>query len=179
MAFEILLLGAPEGSESSLKSFLRELPYDFSLPVVLVQHSELSMVSHSSLVVADVEDKTLLRSGCFYSAPRNYQALVEYGHLTLSLDETTSGVRPSIDVLFETAAYAYADRTLAVLFHSSHSDGKWGAGILKSYGAVVFQQGGEVVPVLGGVIQSTVFQIVQRALQSSEMEARTSLLIKN
>jgi two-component system, chemotaxis family, protein-glutamate methylesterase/glutaminase len=179
MAFEILLLGAPEGSEASLKSFLRELPYDFSLPVVLVQHAETSMVSSCPLPVSEVEDKTLLRSGYLYPAPANYQVLVECGHLGLSLDETVAGARPAIDVLFETAAYAYADRALAVLFHSSHVDGKWGIKILRSYGACVYQQGIERVSPFVGAGQSSILQIVQRAMEASETETRTSLLIRN
>ena len=63
---------------------------------------------HTRRAVVDAEDKVAIEPRHVYVAPPNYHLLVERGWLALSVDAHVSHARPSIDVLFESAAHAYA-----------------------------------------------------------------------
>src|SRR5262249_24474246 len=109
MAYEIVVVGTSLGGLRALGILLSGLPPDFPLPVVIVQHGHndsddsLSTMLHpySILPVHEGEDKECLTPGHVFLAPANYHALIEPGHLALSIDPPVLHARPSIDVLFE------------------------------------------------------------------------------
>jgi two-component system chemotaxis response regulator CheB len=80
--------------------------------------------------VKEAEDKEPISRGTVYFAPPDYHLLVERSHeeptLALSVDDPVHFSRPSIDVLFETAAEAYGSRLLGVILTGANADGASG-----------------------------------------------------
>jgi two-component system chemotaxis response regulator CheB len=90
--------------------------------------------------VVEVEDKDLIAPGRVYLAPPDYHLLVEPGSFALSVDERVQYARPSIDVLFESAADAYGERVIGVVLTGANADGAAGlARIAKRGGAAIVQ----------------------------------------
>ncbi|HKY05712.1 MAG TPA: chemotaxis protein CheB, partial [Blastocatellia bacterium] len=94
----------------------------------------------SSLPVVEVEDKQPIFPGKIYMAPANYHLLVEEGHFALSTEGPVQFARPSIDVLFESAADTYRNRVVAVLLSGSNSDGAQGMARVKENGGLAVVQ---------------------------------------
>ena len=146
--FEIVVIGCSLGGMHALQQILRDLPGDFPLPVAVAQHRHRAsneglpsfLRRNSSLKVVDVDDKTVIRPGCVYLAPANYHLLVERASFSLSVDEAVAYSRPSIDVLFESAADAYRRHVIAVVLTGANADGARGAARVKAAGGFVIVQ---------------------------------------
>jgi len=87
-----------------------------------------------------VEDKDLIAAGRVYLAPPDYHVLVEKGRFALSTDEPVHHARPSIDVLFESAADAYTTGVIGVILTGMSSDGALGAARIKARGGLIVIQ---------------------------------------
>ena len=143
----LVAIGTSLGGLNALTSVLRDLPLALTVPVVVVQHrsarsdSTLTTILQdaTSLAVIEAEDKMPLEPGTVYLAPADYHLLIEEpGVAALSTDRPVRSARPSIDVLFETAADAYGPALLAVLLTGASADGADG-------GAAVNARGGRVI----------------------------------
>lgn len=130
-----LVIGGSAGALSALLRFLPALPGNFPLPVMIVVHlppeGECLLATllnnRCQLTVKEAEDKENLAPGTAYIAPPNYHLLVEPDfQLSLSKDEPVLYSRPSIDVLFESAADAYGDALAAIVLTGASSDGARG-----------------------------------------------------
>jgi two-component system chemotaxis response regulator CheB len=148
MAFELIAIGASWGGMRALASVLEPLPEDFDIPVVVAQHRspggedllEQVLARGCKLAVVPAHDKDPLRPGRVYVAPPDYHLLVEPGHLSLNTDDYVQFARPSIDVLFESAAGAYGERVVGVLLTGANQDGADGlAKIVAAGGFTVVQ----------------------------------------
>jgi two-component system chemotaxis response regulator CheB len=134
--FDVVVIGASWGGLRALERILGGLDAGFPVPVLVVQHREAGadddllarlLDSHTPLRVTDAEDKTPLAPGTVLLAPPGYHVLVtDDGCAELSVDEPVQFSRPSIDVLFESAADAYGPRVLGVLLTGSNTDGAAG-----------------------------------------------------
>ena len=127
---QVVVIGTSAGGLRALEKILGALPPTYSLPIVVVQHrskeSDAFAEVMSSLVempVFEAEDKEPLKAPGVYLAPPDYHLLLEPGCLALSTDETVNFSRPSIDVMFESAADAYGDAVIGVLLTGANSDG--------------------------------------------------------
>jgi two-component system chemotaxis response regulator CheB len=98
------------------------------------------LARQSKLPVVDVDDKLRIRPGQVYLAPADYHLLVEKGEFSLSVDAAVSYSRPSIDVLFESAAEAYEDRLVGIVLTGNNNDGARGARRIKQQGGFVIVQ---------------------------------------
>lgn len=78
--------------------------------------------------------------GHVYVAPAGYHLLVERGGLALSTEAPVNHARPSLDVLFDSAAAAYGSEVIGVVLSGTGHDGAVGAVRLKRAGAVVLVQ---------------------------------------
>jgi two-component system, chemotaxis family, protein-glutamate methylesterase/glutaminase len=94
----------------------------------------------TSLPVRETEGKEPIIPGCVYVAPPDYHLLVDVGHFPLSTDKKVLMARPSIDVLFESAADAYLERVIAVVLTGASKDGAAGAARVKQKGGIVVVQ---------------------------------------
>jgi two-component system chemotaxis response regulator CheB len=144
VAFEIVVVGASTGGLKALQVLLSGLPAEFSLPVVIVQHRGRDMETglceflarSSRLPVTEPEDKETVLAGRAYLAPRDYHLLIESGSFALSTDAPVGFARPSIDVLFESAADEYQARTIGVILTGANCDGARGLAAIKAHGGL-------------------------------------------
>src|SRR5689334_18266578 len=114
-AYEIAVIGTSLGGLSALETLLPGLPADLPIAVAIVQHrlaqSDDTLVrlltSRCALPVTEPEDKEPVLAGRVYVAPPDYHLLVDRGSFSLSTEARVRYARPSIDVLFDSAAHAY------------------------------------------------------------------------
>ena len=147
--WRLVVIGTSLGGFTALPTILRGLPEDFRCPVVVVQHraihaDDLSLVAAyqrgCALEVREAEDKDPLMPGRVYLAPADYHVMVEDGHLTLSTEARVLHARPSIDVLFESAAESHRKRVVGVVLTGASRDGVHGCQAIKRHGGVVIVQ---------------------------------------
>ncbi|RZJ67474.1 MAG: chemotaxis protein CheB [Flavobacterium sp.] len=149
---KILLVGGSAGSLDVLMKVLPELSRDLAFIVVLVLHRkntddstlEELIAMKSTLPVREVEDKVELVPGNVYIAPSDYHLLFEKnGLLSLDASEKVNYSRPSIDVIFESAADVYGEMAIAVLLSGSNADGTDGLKAISEAGGVTIVQSPE------------------------------------
>ncbi|MDK2908708.1 MAG: two-component system, chemotaxis family, protein-glutamate methylesterase/glutaminase [Bacteroidales bacterium] len=144
-----VVIGTSAGGMEALSKLLPALPTNFQVPVLIVQHiaptSDNFLARHldslSQIKVKEANEKEKIKPAIAYVAPPNYHLLVE-DDLTLSLtvDEKVNYSRPSIDVLFESAAYAFKGKVIAVVLTGANQDGAAGAALIKKMGGIVIVQ---------------------------------------
>ncbi len=145
---EIIVLGCSLGGMHALQTILSGLSKEFCLPIVVAQHrhkrSNESLPAYfrrvTPMKVVDADDKQWIKPGTVYLAPADYHLLVEKGSLTLSVEDAVRHSRPSIDVLFESAADAYGAGVIAVILTGANEDGSIGAARVKRRGGLVIAQ---------------------------------------
>jgi two-component system chemotaxis response regulator CheB len=147
MTYELIVIGASWGGLRAVGEVIEALPEGFDVPVVIAQHRRDAGVGMASLLatrtrlrVEDVEDKQPIERGHIYLAPANYHLLIQSGWFSLSTDERVNFARPSIDVLFESAAQAYGDRVIGVILTGANEDGAAGLARVKELGGVAVIQ---------------------------------------
>lgn len=145
---EIIVVGASAGGLHAVEQVLGPLPFSFPVPIVVVQHRARESTDgyaavlgeRTPLPVCEIEDGEPLRAPGVYVAPPDYHVLVEPGRVVLSVDEPVSYSRPSIDVLFESAADAYGASVCAVLLTGANADGARGLARVKAAGGYAIVQ---------------------------------------
>jgi two-component system, chemotaxis family, protein-glutamate methylesterase/glutaminase len=149
LAPEAIVIGASAGALEVLSNLLPALPSDYRLPILIVVHlppdktslfAEL-MRARCAIRVREAEDKEPIEPGVVYFAPPDYHLLVEQDkRLSLSDDEPVLFSRPSIDVLFESAADAYGGGLIGVVLTGANSDGANGLkAVVEAGGLAVVQ----------------------------------------
>ena len=142
MSFEVVIVGTSTGGLKALQTLLSGLPAEFSLPIVIAQHRGKDLESglceylceFTCLPVIEPDDKEPLRDGHVYLAPRDYHLLIENRSFALSTAQSVRFARPSIDVLFESAADAFQTRAIGVILTGANTDGAQGLATIKSRG---------------------------------------------
>jgi two-component system chemotaxis response regulator CheB len=132
---EAIVIGVSAGGIKALGVILPALPADYPVPIMVVIHlppSRKSIIAElfrdkCQMEVREAEDKERLAPGVVYFAPPDYHLLVETDRsLSLSSEEPVMFSRPSIDVLFETAAEAYGEGLVGVILTGANPDGALG-----------------------------------------------------
>lgn len=141
---DLVCLGASTGGPPALHKILKALPQNPPWPVVVVQHITAGFTGGMARWLADVtghqvelvERSTRFLPGTIYVAPDHQHLELRGQRLVPSGNEPRLGHRPSIDVLFETAAMSkLAPRTVAVLLTGMGEDGARGLAALRRAGA--------------------------------------------
>jgi two-component system chemotaxis response regulator CheB len=148
VSFKIVVIGTSLGGLSALKIILQSLPGDFSVPIAIVQHRHKEsnnalqqlLQESISLPIKEVEDKDEILPKHIYLAPADYHLLVEEGHFALSTDEPVSYARPSIDVLFESAADIYGEQVIGIILTGANHDGVQGLKKIQARGGITIVQ---------------------------------------
>jgi len=149
MTGRLVAIGASWGGLDALRRILGGLPSDLDAAVVVAQHR--GPESHrtafrdllgavTALTVREGRDKQELVQGVVYLAPPDYHLLVEGTSLALSTDEPVMYARPSIDVLFETAAESYRARCVGVVLTGANADGAHGLARVAELGGLAIVQ---------------------------------------
>jgi two-component system chemotaxis response regulator CheB len=148
-AFDVVALAASAGGLTALSRVLEELPDDFPVPIVVVQHLDPRhrslmadiLTRRTSLTVKQAEQGETLRPSTVYIAPPNNHLLVNGdGSLSLTQTELVHFVRPSADLLLESVAAGYKERAIAVVLTGTGSDGSMGVRAIKKMGGTVIAQ---------------------------------------
>lgn len=148
MAFELVVVGASLGGLHALEVLLAGFPQDFPAPIAVVQHRQknsentlsLSLQRHIALPISEPEDGDAIAKGHVYLAPADYHLLVEFGRFALSTDAPVEYARPSIDVLFESAADAYERKVIGIILTGANQDGVQGLASIKARGGLAVVQ---------------------------------------
>lgn len=149
MDYEAIVIGASAGGLNALQEVLAPLPADFTLPILVVQHRlpvpddflAFSLNASCPLMVKEADDKESIKPGYVYMAPADYHLLVERDRtLSLSVDAKVCYSRPSIDVLFETAAEAYLSGLVGIILTGANNDGTAGLKKVKEKGGLTIAQ---------------------------------------
>jgi two-component system chemotaxis response regulator CheB len=144
----LVAVGGSLGGFQAVKRLLEGLAADFPLPLVLALHRSSGsgdvlpslLQQHSALPVLEAEDKEPLLPGRVYLAPAGYHLLVERESLALSTEPPVLYARPSIDVLFESAAEAYRSGVIGIVLTGSSQDGAAGLASIKRHGGTAVVQ---------------------------------------
>lgn len=143
--YEIAVIGASWGGLSAVTTVLASLPPDLDAVVVVAQHRSTdhddgglvrTLNRRSGLPVVEASDKEPLEPGRAYLAPADYHVLIEVGQASLSVDRPEQYSRPSIDVLFESAADAYGARAVGVVLTGANRDGAAGLARMRASGGL-------------------------------------------
>jgi two-component system, chemotaxis family, protein-glutamate methylesterase/glutaminase len=146
---EAIVIGGSAGALEALGAILPALSPDVAIPIVIVLHVPPAKTSYlpevlgarCALPVKEAEDKEPLAAGTVYVAPNNYHLLIEKKrYFSLSVDDPVHYSRPSIDVLFESAADAYGPALAGVLLTGASEDGARGLARIKAAGGETLVQ---------------------------------------
>lgn len=148
-SFEAVVIGASAGGIRALERLLAPLPSDFPLPIIVVQHLHPNSESylpkilsaHCALPVKQAEERETIQQSVVYIAPPNYHLLIEEDRsFSLSLEPPVRYARPSVDVMFETAMYAYRDELIGIILTGANDDGREGVKKIKKAGGYIIVQ---------------------------------------
>jgi two-component system chemotaxis response regulator CheB len=146
---DAIVIGTSAGGVDALSVLLPALPAGLRAAVLIVLHLPRDRPSvlvdvfapKCRLPVREAEDKQPIERGVVYFAPSDYHLLVDTGpRIALSADEPVNFSRPSIDVLFESAADIYGARLLGVILTGASHDGALGLETVRRAGGVTIVQ---------------------------------------
>jgi two-component system, chemotaxis family, protein-glutamate methylesterase/glutaminase len=149
---EVVTIGCSTGGPNALAEVLPQLPANFPVPVLVVQHMPATFTrflaerlnTSCALRVAEAEPNRLLEPGVIWIAKGDYHMKVYAEGCKIRLQTyqgpAENSCRPSVDVLFRSAAKTYGRQTLAVIMTGMGQDGLRGTEELKSVGAQIVAQ---------------------------------------
>ena len=152
MRYEAIVIGVSSGGMNALKILFSFLPKDFGIPIIIVQHVSSHsnnqwiklLNDKSNLYIKEADEKEKIENGTIYIAPANYHLMIEINKtFSLTIDERVNYARPSIDVLFESAAEVYKDKLIGIVLTGSNNDGSKGVKRIKECGGFVIIQNPE------------------------------------
>ena len=158
---QVVAIGASTGGIHALNLFLRKVPENFELPILITQHlpdsfipvfaKQMEMAARRPAVLAD--EGVEIRKGQIVIAPGHGHMVVRKSggrHVCgLAYHPVKSGCMPSVDPMFETLAEAYEGQVAAVLLSGMGRDGTEGAQAIAAAGGSIFAQNAETCAVWG------------------------------
>ncbi|KYG63680.1 hypothetical protein AZI86_12685 [Bdellovibrio bacteriovorus] len=147
--FKVLLLGASAGGIAAIQKILSSLSVNFFAPIIVVQHLPESFAVNPSLVfkipknysIMEAGDKEFIEARHIYLAPSGYHLSIERdSSFSLAQDEPLHYCRPSLDVLFESAARSLGERCVGVLLTGANADGASGLRSIQKAGGMTMVQ---------------------------------------
>ncbi len=145
----VIVIGASTGGFEALTVIFAGLRQALHATVIVCQHIDKNARLNYQMIfrelsgfeVVEVEDKQKIRPGTIHFAPPGYHLYVEQdGYFGLSLDAPVNWSRPSIDVLFESAAKAYGKSLIGLILTGANADGALGMQKIKKLGGTTVVQ---------------------------------------
>jgi two-component system, chemotaxis family, protein-glutamate methylesterase/glutaminase len=149
MIFEAVVIGVSAGGLYALTHVLGTLPAGFPLPIIVVQHRsrderfllEEVLQTKCNMHIKQADEKEAIQPGIVYFAPADYHLLIEKDKtFSLTFDEPVNYSRPSIDILFETAAEVYKNNLLGIILTGANKDGAKGTKCIHNRGGTTIAQ---------------------------------------
>lgn len=160
--YDLIVIGVSTGGPQGLKAVIPRLPADFHVPVAIVMHMPVGYTEAyakrlddtSALTVVEAHDRDLVRPGVVFVAPAGHHLVFARDtgsavRTRLDVSPLDTPHRPSVDVLFQSAADVYGDRVLAVVMTGMGDDGRQGAAWIKARGGTVLTEAEETCVVYG------------------------------
>lgn len=150
--FDAIVIGTSAGGLHVMTRILKPLPADFPLPIIVVQHRakdernllEEVLQQKCQVRIKQADEKESIDDGVVYFAPPDYHLLIENDRtFSLSFDAAVNFSRPSIDVLFETAADVFKERLLGIILTGANNDGAAGIRKISMRGGITIAQSPE------------------------------------
>jgi len=147
--YHAIAIGASAGGLNALTTLFEQLPFDYSIPVIVIQHRskdhrdllEEVLQRKCKITIKQADEKEKIESGVIYIAPPGYHLLIEQDRtFSLSSDEHALFSKPSIDILFESAAEVFEKKLVGVILTGASSDGAAGIAVIKKYGGLTIAQ---------------------------------------
>ena len=144
-----VIIGGSAGSFQVVTNILASLPKTYNIPVFMCLHRLKHIRSgfvealsiKSQLPIVEPLDKEHIRAGKIYLAPANYHMYIELGNnFALSTEEAINHSRPSIDLSFFSAAYAYKSKLVGIILSGANKDGAMGLKSVKDAGGITIVQ---------------------------------------
>ncbi len=151
-SYDILAIGTSTGGPVALQTILSELPGNFKLPIVLIQHMPGTFTKAFAdrlngickISVKEAADGDILKPGCAYLAPGGKQMLLDgrAGQARIRIHEGSEKLnyKPSVDITFASLPKLYSNKVLAVVLTGMGADGRDGARMLKERGSEIWAQ---------------------------------------
>ena len=149
MNYEAIVIGVSSGGMNAMKVIFSILPKNFKTPIIIVQHigkqsnnKWIELINNvSNICIKEADEKEKITPGLVYFAPPNYHLLIEKTKtFSLTVDERVNYARPSIDVLFESAAETYKSKLIGVILTGASTDGTQGLKRIKKCGGLTIVQ---------------------------------------
>lgn len=148
MTISLVVIGVSMGAMQALRVLLSALPANFPMAVVIVLHRDKletgallpPLQNGCVLTLAFPLDKEVILPGRVYIAPPDYHLLIEDDHFAFNLDEPVNNARPSIDVLFESAADACGAGVTGIILTGLGHDGAQGLAAISRRGGKALVQ---------------------------------------
>lgn len=149
---EAVVIGVSTGGPTALHEIIPEIPSNFPLPVLIVQHMPPlftrllaeRLASRARIPVVEAFDGQQVLGGHAYVAPGDFHMRVTgrpgLVHITLDKGPQENSCRPAVDCLFRSAAAVWGNSTLGVVLTGMGSDGLIGCEILRSKGCYILAQ---------------------------------------
>ena len=150
---DLVVIGISTGGPQALKRLIPQLPESFPVPIVMVMHMPVGYTEMyaaklnelSQLEVREAAEGDEIKPGHVFLAPAGRHMTFRReagGKVVTHLDARPFDMlhRPSVDVMFQSAAEVYGNRVLGVVMTGMGSDGKEGAAWIKSQGGLVFTE---------------------------------------
>jgi len=149
---DVLAIGVSTGGPQALHKILPQLPNNFPVPIVIVQHMPSGFTdllakrlnTRSSIAVKEGQNGDTLRPGQALLAPGGMHMVIQPGEngtqIKTHMGPPENSCRPAVDVLFRSVADCYGSRTLAVILTGMGQDGLKGCESIRESGGTVFIQ---------------------------------------
>jgi two-component system chemotaxis response regulator CheB len=147
--YRAIVIGASSGGPAAVSKILSGLPETFSFSIMVVIHRgheagdymERSLNEKCRCRVKQADDKEAIEAGTVYIAPPDYHLQVEDdGTLSLSADSPVNYSRPSVDVLFESAADSFEAELVGIVLTGANNDGSRGLKCIGDMGGMTVVQ---------------------------------------
>ena len=175
---DAVVIGGSAGGVEALTALLPALLPRLMPPVFVVLHLPRDKPSvlaeifapKCAVPVREAEDKEAVAPGTVYFAPNNYHLLIDHGpQLSLSADDPVHHSRPSIDVLFESAAEVYNSRLLGIILSGANEDGASGLAAIHDAGGVTVVQSPETARAPNMALSALKLRPADRVLPLNEI----------
>ncbi|MBM6614722.1 chemotaxis response regulator protein-glutamate methylesterase [Desemzia sp. RIT804] len=183
---EAITIGASTGGPRALMQVVCQFPADLSIPVFIVQHMPAGFTasfanrlnSEANVTVVEAMDGLPVENGIVYIAPGNYHMMVENKTIRLLSTPKMHGVRPAVDVLFESVAKEYGSKVMGVILTGMGYDGTQGLYKIKTAGGYSLAQD-EATSVVYGMPKNAVENgVVDQCIGLTEISEILNQIIK-
>jgi two-component system chemotaxis response regulator CheB len=160
--YKLLAIGTSTGGPVALQKLLTQLPENFPLPIIMVQHMPAAFTlafanrlnTLCKIKVKQAEPGDVLKPGCAYLAPGGKQMVIDGTENSAKLriledDSERIAFKPSVDISFGSAAKVFGGNVLAIILTGMGADGRDGSRLLKNKGATIWAQDEESCVVYG------------------------------